>query len=226
LIHVPQLAAYFFSDSRQDCACLEITSDNPSLTTLIFKTNGLADGADYINQVARQHADTQIQNFKETAPADVQRVMATESFERALEAWWYDFEVRCKRDLDLSQSNALLDKIILVPVPDLLGEVKKASHELARRTKQLIHDMILVIEQTTARMPTVRTNLPESEKTSSNTINASRLSVWVATANLRSFGLFCSICSCRPDSRRVIPSKYSASKRHRLTSYTCKAETM
>jgi hypothetical protein len=85
--------------------------------------------------------------------------MATGDFERALETWWYDFEVRCKRDLDLSQSNALLEKIILVPVPGLMDAVRKASQELAQRTKQLIEDLIRTIEQTTARKPTVRIDL-------------------------------------------------------------------
>jgi hypothetical protein len=143
------------TDGLQDCACLEITSDDPSLTTLIFKTEGLAKGADHINQVARRFADEHIQRYKNDAPRDVQEVMATESFERALEAWWYDFEVRCKRDLRLSQTSALLEKIILVPVPGLLEEVKKVSLELAERTKQLIEGMASVIEQMTGRRPTV-----------------------------------------------------------------------
>jgi hypothetical protein len=139
----------------QDCAILEIASDNPSLTTLIFKTDGLPDGADYINQVARRHAEHHIQSYRNEASTDVQKVMATDSFERALEGWWYDFEVRCKRDLDLSQTNALLEKIILVPVPGLLDEVKKASHELAQRTKQLIESLVLMTQQTMGRLPTV-----------------------------------------------------------------------
>jgi hypothetical protein len=73
--------------------------------------------------------------------------MATDSFERALDAWWYDFEVRCKRDLELAQTNALLD------------EVKKASNDLARRTKQLILNVIAMIQQTTGHMPTVGIHL-------------------------------------------------------------------
>lgn len=151
------------TDGPQDCACLEIMSDNPSLTTLIFKTEGLAKGADYINQVARCFAEEKLQRYKNEAPSDVQEVMATESFERALEAWWYDFEVRCKRDLNLSQTNALLEKIIIIPVPGLLEEVKKVSLELAERTKQLIEGMSSVIEQMTGRRPTVGLELPREE---------------------------------------------------------------
>lgn len=134
---------------------MEITSDGPSLTTMILKTDGLPVGADYINRVARQHAEYQILTYTNSASPEVQKLLTADSFERAVEAWWYDFEVKCKRNLDLAQKNALLEKIIFVPSPGLMLAVEEASHELARKTKQLIEEMVQVVQQMTARMPTV-----------------------------------------------------------------------
>lgn len=96
--------------------------------------------------------------------------MTGDSFERTLEAWWLDFEVRCKRDLAYAERNKLLEEIVFVPVPGLMEIVKEASHRLACRTKKLIDDTIMVVQQMTARSPSV--SLEGANSTASNVMSS------------------------------------------------------
>jgi hypothetical protein len=131
--------------------CLEITSNELSLTTMIFARHGLPFGADRINQVARRHGLAQIDAYRKSAAPAIQELMARSGFELDLESWWKDFELRSKRDLDLSRTNALLDSIMHVPTPNLMATVEAASEELARNVKELIRTVQEMTRKVTAR---------------------------------------------------------------------------
>lgn len=134
---------------------MEITNANSSLTTMIFKTSGIPVGSDYINQAARQHAESCIEEYLRTAPPEVRELLSTESWKRAVEAWWHDFEEKWKRDPKLASDHSILDKIIHVPTPGLMDVVKKASRDLALRTRDTIERLCLNVELMTQRKLTV-----------------------------------------------------------------------
>ena len=134
---------------------MEITNANTSLTTMIFKTSGIPVGSDYINQAARQHAESCIEEYRHRAPPDVRELLSTESFQRAVEAWWHEFEEKWKRDLKLASDHSILDKIIHVPTPGLMNVIDKASRDLALRTRDTIERLSLNVELMTQRKLTV-----------------------------------------------------------------------
>lgn len=147
----------FLSDCGQDCACLEITSNDSSLTTMIFATEGLSVGADSINQAARQCGQAQIDLFRESASSEVQALMVSDSFECSIDLWWREFELKPKRDLELARKNSLLDSILYVPTPELMSTAEKAAEDLATDVKRLIEQMIKLSEKLTGRTPAVST---------------------------------------------------------------------
>lgn len=152
----------FFSDGHQDCACLEITNNEESLTTLIFATRGLNIGAHSINSIARRYGQSQIDVYKECTSTDVKAFMSSESFDRATELWWNQFELNYKRNLKSARENALLDHISCVPTPELMTTVEKASSDLADEVKGLIQRMLVEIKNMTARDLTVSWRTPLS----------------------------------------------------------------
>jgi hypothetical protein len=123
---------------NQDCSCLKIVTVEPTLTTIILKKAGLAFGADYINQKAKEHA-TKVQN---DTKAHIQGTFSSNlGFRIAEKRWWKDFEDIYKRDLQRAKRSGFLQTINGIEIPGLFEVVERASEELALFTKMLIEQI-------------------------------------------------------------------------------------
>lgn len=188
----------FPSDCGQDCACVEIMSNDTSLTTMIFATEGLSVGADSINQAAREHGQAQIDLFRESASSEMQALMASDRFEGSVDLWWKEFELKPKRDLKLARKNSLLDSILHVPTPALMSTAEKAADDLATDVKRLIERMIESTEKLTGRTPAVSTGARPHQSAPNTCLvyNMHRRILWIYGAS-ECTGRYCSETAVR-----------------------------
>jgi hypothetical protein len=125
----------------------------PSLTTEIYKTDGLSFGGDFVNQTSIDYADPIVHKYKTSANEEVARLIGGADFERTQRNWWHFFETIYKKDLNMHRD--ILQKVDCIPVEGLFQTVEHASSELAKSARVLVENMIHEMELIAGKRPDV-----------------------------------------------------------------------